>query len=107
MYRIKDWDNKEKIIKRLSKYEKRTIYYLYGEGTIKIKTMQETIGMPHRSSMSRLIKTLEEKGLILTRPRKEGGKYKKRISLTPAGERVGDWINDETPMRVLIPLNAD
>lgn len=88
-------------IKRLSIYEKRLLQRLYlhkfpykqmresPKGTMGIETMRKEIKIPHRSSMSRLIKTLEIKGLVLSRPKETGGKYKKRLSLTPAGERVG------------------
>ena len=106
MYRVEDWNNKERIIKRLSKYEKRILYYLLDGKIFNIKIMRETIGMPHRSSMSRVIKTLEGKGLIITRPLETGGKYKKRISLTPAGKQIGDWIYIEIPIGELVPRTS-
>ena len=101
MYQVESWDNKTRIIKRLSKYEKRILFCLVNDVKMtKIKKMREVIRMPHSSSMSRVIKTLEEKGLILTRPREprqqgESGIYKKRISLTPAGKKVAIKVNNE------------
>jgi len=103
MHRIETWDNKEKIIKRLSKYEKRILWNLEGE-IINTKAMRELIGIPHRSSMSRVTKTLEDKGLIKADPR-FNGKYKKILSLTPAGEQVVEWINNEVPISELIIKN--
>jgi DNA-binding MarR family transcriptional regulator len=97
MYRVETWDNKETTIKRLSKYEKRILCYLI-DGDRKIKTTREKVRMPHRSSMSRVIKTLESKGLILARPGNSGGEYTKRISLTPAGKTIAIRVWNDTPV---------
>ena len=103
MHCVETWDNKELIVKRLSKYEKRTLWCLFESGTIDIKGLKISIGMLHRSSMSRLIKTLEGKGLVLTLPCIDGGEYRKRITLTPPGNQVAYWIYIGTPMSELMP----
>ena len=57
-----------------------------------LETVREKIKIPHRSSMTRLIKTLEIKGLIRADTR-WNGKYNKILSLTPEGEQVGYLVS--------------
>ncbi|QWH04166.1 MarR family transcriptional regulator (plasmid) [Bacillus mycoides] len=92
----------------LTASQARVLYYLYeSEGTIQSQ-IQKYLSIKS-SSLTRLIDTLEKKGLVVRRTTTEDARTKK-IFLTPEGTNKKEKLfeaRDETEADIIKPLSPD
>lgn len=102
MYVVRDLEGGERVIKRLSKYEKKILIRLFIDLTRNKRRLIPLVVLKaqlkiKQASLSRIIKTLEKKTLIITYSHDltlmgSDGKYIKYISLSPEGKQVCDTL---------------